>query len=607
MQPPDAAPPRDRGGSAPGARLFAAATAFLAGVAFARLVHPALLVDPAPSWRLWRALLWLALLAVVALAGRAALLLFESFARSEAGSRPEAPLPFGRGALVTLAAAAFAAGALLRFAGLETVPFPLWVDDVSLVPAALALKGAPPDFADSIRPAPFGVPKPFGSVGVLYLELSRLSLLLWDTTVLGVRFPSAAAGALSLATAGLLGRALLPAGGGALSLLVLAGLRWHLVLSRWAWNAIVLAPVTDLAALALLRARSARGRRATLLALSSGLLAGLAAHLYLAAFAAAAALLVLALWPGGAEPARAVRLRRAALFLAGFTVAAAPLFLLREGRTFGLFARTSQNLGADVRRARSAWPILDVSADALAAPWLVSDPVSRNDLPGRSRLGPVLGAALALALARALAHPRGELSAFLLAHSAAGLAAAVAGGGALHPNGYRFVYLAGPASVGVAAGLMALLAGTPRPRRRAAALALAGLVAISGSLAARDALEAWPRARETWSGTSGFFGEDTLLGRAAVRWGRLGEVRVDPALGHSRLQWENVARFAIVTRRERAEWFGAGGPLAARAAGRRTFRVAPPGTAPLPGERRVETLTDGFGKSWAVVLGSRGG
>jgi hypothetical protein len=362
--------------------------------------------------------------------------------------------------------------------------------------------------------------------------------------------------------------------------------------------------VVDLAGLALLKSRSSRGRRASLLALASGLLAGLAAHIYLAAFAAAAALLLLALWPGGAEEGGRARLRRGVIFLAGFTAAAAPLLLLHEGRVSGLFARTSQNLAAEERHARSAWPVLDVAADALAAPWLVSDPVARNDLPGKSRLGPVLGAALALALARALARPGRELSAFLLAHSAAALAAAVAGGGALHPNGYRFVYLASPAAVGAAAGLMALLGGTPPPRRRAAALALAGLVAVSGTLAARDALDAWPRARETWSGPTGFFGEDTLLGRAAVRWGRYGDVRVDPGVGHSALEWGNVARFRIVTRSERASWFGPGGP---GAAGTRSFRVAPPGAVPLPGERRVETVTDGFGQSWAVVLASRPG
>jgi ABC-type nitrate/sulfonate/bicarbonate transport system permease component len=64
--------------------------------------------------------------------------------------------------------------------------------------------------------------------------------------VFGVRFPSALAGAASLVTAALLGRALLPSGGGALAALILAGLRWHLILSRWAWVMIVLAPIVEI-------------------------------------------------------------------------------------------------------------------------------------------------------------------------------------------------------------------------------------------------------------------------------------------------------------------------------------------------------------------------
>ena len=148
-------------------------------------------------------------------------------------------LPLPAWALGALAAAAIVAGAALRFAALDSVPEPMWVDDVSLIRPALALRGAPADFANAVRAAPFGVPKPYGSVGVLYLEGYRAVLRLWGATVFGVRLPSALAGAASLVTAALLGRALLPAGGGALAALILAGLRWHLILSRWGWNAIV--------------------------------------------------------------------------------------------------------------------------------------------------------------------------------------------------------------------------------------------------------------------------------------------------------------------------------------------------------------------------------
>jgi hypothetical protein len=463
----------------------------------------------------------------------------------------------------------------------------------------MALSGTPADFADAIRAAPFGVPKPYGSVGVLYLELYRLSLLAFDTTVLGVRFPSALAGVVSLGTAALLGRALLPAGGGATALLVLAGLRWHLILSRWAWNAIVLAPIADLAAYLLAKSRTARGRRAATLAVLSGLVAGIGAHVYLAAFVVAAALLLFALWPGEAERDVRRRLGRSALFLSGFIIAVAPLFLLREGRAFNYFARTSHNLAVEVRRARSVWPLFDVTADALAAPWLVEDPADRNDLPGRSRLGVVVGGVVALALARAVVRPRRELSAFLLAHASAAFAAAIVGGGALHPNGYRFVYLAGPASVAAAAGLLSLLPVALPSRRRAMALVLLGGIAVSGAAASRDALARWPGLPGTWGSQLGLFAEDTLIGRAAVRWSRHGSVSIDRDVGHSALHWDNLAKFRIITTREREEWFGRSGPAVA---GKHRFRIVGPGSPPVPGERVVELIADPWGRLVASVM-----
>src|SRR5207244_11023360 len=107
-----------------------------------------------------------------------------------------------------VAAGAIGLGTLARFVSLERLPPSLWIDDVSLISPALELRGAPSDFTNAIRPAPYGVPKVYGSVGVLYLELYRGALLLFGTTVFGVRFVSAAAGVASLVTALLLGRAL---------------------------------------------------------------------------------------------------------------------------------------------------------------------------------------------------------------------------------------------------------------------------------------------------------------------------------------------------------------------------------------------------------------
>ena len=562
----------------------------MAGVDLLRALRPALLVDPEPAWAAPRLLLGLAVAACAAAAAVLAAGIFALWARLPASRAPLQPLPLRRRALVLLAAGALCAGAALRFAALSRVPGPLWVDDSSLIPAALGLSGAPSDFADAIRPAPYGVARPYGSVGVLYLEAYRASLRRFGATVFGVRFPSALAGSLSIATGALLARALLPPGGGALTALALAGMRGHLILSRWSWNMIALVPIVDLATLAL---TAARRRRSPGLAAAGGAIAGVGAHVYLAAWPAAAGLGLFALWPGERPERPRERLGRAAVFALGFALVAAPIFLLHAGRTAPYFARASDhNVRLEIARTGSLLPPFAAAADTLSAPWLVADPIARHDLPGRSRLGLLLGIPVAIALGRSLLRPRDGLSALVLAHAAAVLAATIAGGQADHPNGARFAYLTTLAAVCAAAGLMWLASLAPERRRRAAALAAVGVLALSGAIGARDALVAWPSRPETFAG---FHGQDTLVGRAAARWDRYGTVEVAPGLGHSPLTIGAVRRW-------RLDPDGSPTPAAGRAF---RIRIAPPSDGGEAGERRVETVADGWGREWAAVWARR--
>jgi hypothetical protein len=576
--------------SARAAFLVGLVVAFVAAVDLVRWVRPLVLTDSDPAWLVPRLFLGLFVVAATVCAGGLAGAAFLLSARSLASRLSLEPLPLSRLTLFGVAAAAIVLGTLARFACLETVPPSLWVDDVSLIAPALELKGAPADFADTIRPAPYGVPKPYGSVGVLYLELYRGALLLFGTTVFGVRFLSAAAGVASLFTVLALGRALLPPGGGALAALVFAGLRWNLLLSRWGWNAVVLAPVADVAVLLLLRARR---RDSLVLVLAAGAVAGLAAHIYLAAWVVAAALLLLAAWPSaGAGPARP-RLRLALLFAAGFACAAAPIFVFKEGRVAPYFARASDHsLLAEIRYTHSAMPAFAAAADSLAAPWLKSDPYPHHDLPGRTRLGWILGIPVAAALARSLLRPRQEFSAYLLSQAGAALAGSVAGGHAGVPNGYRFGYVADVTAVAAAGGVLWLLALVPAPRRRVAAIAGIGLLSLEGILGARDALVDWPRRRETFEG---FHGQDTVLARTALAWERYGSVRMDPGLGHSPITLEGIRRYRL----------DPGFRESSRPGGRRCFRIAAPETVPGAGERVVERVRDAWGRDLAVVLGAR--
>jgi len=573
------------------------AAALVAGVWSIRAIRPALLFDPDPSWTPVRLALTLAVAGIAAAAAGiagGALFVWSGTASFDGAIDP---LPFSRRALVGVAVAAALFGAAARAVSIRQIPWPLWVDDLSLIAPTRALAGSWRVFSDPLRAAPYGVPHPFGTVGVVYLELWRLCLHAFGTTVFGVRFPSLAAGVLSLATAGLLGRELLPRGGGAAAVVALSGLRWSLILSRWGWVAIALAPVLDVATLLLLRAR----RRSSLtLAAAAGGVAGLGAHVYLAAWIGGAALFVFAAWPAAGAAAWRRRAGISAAFALGFALAAAPLLAARRGASVPYFARAGDhNVVMEMRRTASALPLFSAAADALAAPWLAPDPTPRHDIPGRSRLGWILGLPVAAILARALVFPRDELSGWLLSHAGAAAAAAVAAGQATNPNGFRYAYLTTVTAVAAAAGALWLLGFVTRARRRLFGLVALGLAAAGALGAVGDTLLLWGESRETFDA---FYGEDTLIARAAARWDRYGEVVVASDLGFDPLTHSPIT--IGVVRRERLEAAESAGP--ASASRRRSFRIVAPGTPGESGERRVERVRDGWGRERAVIWGRRG-
>lgn len=576
--------------------LFGGAAAFVVAEQLVQAIRPALLLDPDPTWTVVRYLLWIFLICATSAAGTLAAALFYLWSRSRLATGL-APLPLSRRAVIVLCAAALLAGMFLRFVWIDTLPIPFFEDEINLIGPSLGLSGHWRDFANSIRPMPYGVSNPHEMIGVLYLRLFRQSLDLFGTTILGVRFLSFAGGVLSLLTGTLLGRALLPSGGAALTALILAGLRWHLILSRFGWHSIVVVPLADLATLLLVV--SARRRQRAGAAALAGAVLGIGAHFYLAAWMAFAGLLAFCLWPGDPRDTARSRIVRFGLCAAGFLVVAAPLFLLREGRTHGYFGRASRHsVLTEIRYTRSILPPFSVAADALVAPWLLPDPEAWNDLPGRSRLGWILGIPVAVAFARALLRPREELSGLLLANAGAAVAAAVAAGHAGHPSGFRFGYLTTLTAVAAAAGCLQLLRLAPIAGRRAAAVAAIGLLAANGAAGARDALLRWPESRSTFDA---FHGEDTMVGRAAARWERYGIVRVAPGLGRSDLTIDTVRRYRLDPDRDR---FGGGLPeLVSTTRMTRLFRIATPRALPEKRERIVERIRDGWGRDWAVVIG----
>ena len=564
------------------------AGAFVVGVNLVRGIRPALLADPDPAWAIPRLVLTLLVFGGCAGAGVAFAGVFAIWARTRSARGELAPLALPKPALVGLALAALLGGAALRSVRLDRLPWPVFVDESSFIAPSLQLEGRWCDFRDSIRPAPYRA-NPFTMVGVLFLEVLRVAIFKFGATVYAVRIPAAIGSIASIATAGLLGWMLLPAGGGALAAITLAGLRWHLNLSRWAWCPTTMMVTTDVGTLLLLVARR---RGSALAAAVGGFAVGLGAHVYLSAWVAAAALAAFAAWP--AEGGKRLRPRAglAAAYLLGLAVATAPLFLLREGRVLPYFNRANDhNVFREVRYNRSVFPVAAVAADALASPWYLPDPTRRHDLE-RPRLE-LLAVPLAIAFGRALLAPRRDLSALLLLHGGAAFAASVAGGQSGNPNGLRFGYLSTVAAVGIAAGLLALSSAAPAGRRRMWAMALLAFTVACSAWGVHEFL-LWSRARETFVG---FHGQDTIVGRAAVRWDAYGRVELDPRVPHDPVTVYVIRRYRLDPddRGGRTEFWR---PLPTG----RTFRIAPPGEEPGAGERIVEKLQDAWGTPRGVIF-----
>jgi hypothetical protein len=506
--------------------------AFVAAVEVIQWIRPGLLLDAEPSWQLPRYILGLFAVSAAAGAGGVAAALCTLVARSRWGNRAALPLPVRRSSLLVLGGVVLVVGVLLRVYGLSTLK-PLWVDDLSEVRPAADLHVQVSDLASWSRPVPFREGRWGGSVGTLYLEFFHFCLKAFGTTMAGVRAPSAIGGILSLFTAAYLGRAFLPRGGGVLTALVLAGLRWNLIISQWGWNAIILAPILDLATLSMLEAR--RRNRLHFAGLS-GAIAAVGAHVYLASWVGAAGLGLWAIWPSAKVRTRK-RALLGAIFVVGFVLVALPL--LRDdpfGHYFARVAHRSHSLQT-VSPALRVWWETETAHAALTAPWWTRDLVPRHGLPGQFRLEWIVGAALAAGLLKALLAPRDELSAFLLTSAIAAFLSTMAWGLGETPNSYRYTYLSTTTALAAAAGAMWLLSAIPWSRRRGAAYLMMGGFAISGALGARDALIVWPQHRATFEA---FGGWDTLVGQAAARWDPYSAVRIDPSIGGAPIVYESA-------------------------------------------------------------------
>jgi hypothetical protein len=155
-----------------GGPVFSAIVGFVILVNAVRIFRPASLFQPELSWLVVWLGMWVAALGAVAAGAAVAYWAFAWFEGTRAGLDPLEPLPFRQGTLAALTLTAVAVGTVLRFADLAGRPPSSLLDDLTLIAPTLELDGSFRDFLRPLRAAPYGIGKPFATVGVLYLEFS---------------------------------------------------------------------------------------------------------------------------------------------------------------------------------------------------------------------------------------------------------------------------------------------------------------------------------------------------------------------------------------------------------------------------------------------------
>jgi hypothetical protein len=437
---------------------------------------------------------------------------------------------------VALLAASF------RLYRIADIPFGLWVDELAVATNAAALAGRPflpfgstPLFADG----PHWV-----HTHNLFLYACAPLLRLTGYSTTGVKLISLLPGIAAPPLLFLLARRMLPAWPAALAGALLAVSHWHVTLSRWGFDEVLLTALA-VAAVALLYEGLEHGRAGAVLL--AGVIVGLAQYTYVAArLVAVASLAVLVLRLAWLRQRR--QRDELVWFCAAFLVAAMPLlaYWLIHPAVFAVRVGELSIVG----RALGGEPalLLDNVRDYALMFFTRGDPNPRHNVPGQPMLDPLVALLFAVGIVVAAARWRRPGSQLVLAWLLFGLlggVASLAEGGA---NAYRTGHVA-PACVllaAIAVHAVAERAGASGSRalgRTVTAVAVAAAV-VSAAVTTVSYFVVRPNSREcTMAVKEGVYAE--LLRRPVERLLAAGvPVRIDRSASFktSALQIDGLTR-----------------------------------------------------------------
>jgi hypothetical protein len=396
--------------------------------------------------------------------------------------------------LLLLAVAAVAA--TFRLVRIGDIPFGLWVDELAVAANAADLLGRPfqpfgstPLFADG---------QDWVHTHNLYLYACGLVLRLTGYGFAGVKLISLLPGIVAPPLLFLLARRMLPAWPAALAAALLAVSHWHVTLSRWGFDEVLLTALA-IAAVAFLHDGLEHGRSGALLV--AGVLVGVAQYTYLAARLVAVATLVVLV--GRLAWLRQRRqLAELGVFCAGFAVAATPLlaYWLTHPAVFTVRVAELSIIG----RALGGEPALLLAnlRDYALMFFTRGDLNPRHNLPGQPMLDPLVALLFAAGAVVAAARWRRPGSQLVLAWLLIGLVGGVLSRAEDGANAYRTGHVA-PACALLAAVAVhgaaerARAAGRRALERTAAAVGVVALAASAG-LTAVSYFVVRPHSRECY-------------------------------------------------------------------------------------------------------------
>jgi len=276
----------------------------------------------------------------------------------------------------------------------------------------------------------------------LYIYYMAGIINIFGANLLSLKIISLLPAILSVIAVFFLGRLLFGPTAGLSTMLFMAVSRWHLTLSRWGWNELMPPLFLILALYFLIRGIKSRNVVEFVL---GGILCGLMAYTYLAAWLAIAIILIYCIYwlfanPDGFKKNLHANWMGLVLFWLAAIIVVAPLMVTYFKFPSSFFGRIQQvNILNDIKQQNSYQPLMDNLTSYLKFFHQVGDMNGRHNLPGEPELDPITGLLFVVGIGYSIFRFRDTRSGLLWIWIILGLAGGILSSQYESPQAYRTI------------------------------------------------------------------------------------------------------------------------------------------------------------------------